>query len=121
MNNEKKEQTIKVRRDARKNRLLEHLQKMPIIQIACDRSLIARATYYRWLKDKDFAAAVDQAIADGEALINDMGEAQLISLIKEKNWSAIRYWLDKRHPKFNQTKILVDEQVEVAFNYNQKH
>ena len=35
-------------------------------------------------------------------MINEMGEAQLISLIKEKNWPAISFWLRHRNPKFKE-------------------
>ncbi|MFA5871591.1 MAG: hypothetical protein WC858_02605 [Parcubacteria group bacterium] len=45
---------------------------------------------------------MENALAEGEALINDMSESQLISLIKDKNFSAIRFWLKNRHEKFRE-------------------
>lgn len=86
-----------------KKLFLENLKKVPIIQVACEKAGISRATVYRWRdKDKKFRKTLDEALSQGEALINDMGESQLISLMKEKNFSAIRFWLNHRHDKFKE-------------------
>ena len=42
----------------------------------------------------------DDAIATSSDLINDMAESQLISAIKEKNLTAIMYWLRHHHPTY---------------------
>lgn len=84
-----------------KKLFLENLKKIPIIQAACERSTVSRASVYRWKdEDKDFASAMEKALQEGEALINDLSEGQLIGLIKDKNFSAIRFWLNHRHDKF---------------------
>jgi hypothetical protein len=84
-----------------KNLIVEELKKMPVIQIACKKVGIARATFYRWKKeDKYFAKEVDEAVLSGEEFINDMGESQLISLIKDRNFQAIQLWLKQHHPKY---------------------
>lgn len=86
-----------------KKLFLENLKKVPIIQVACEKAGISRATVYRWRdKDKKFRKILNEALSQGEALINDMGESQLISLMKEKNFSAIRFWLNHRHDKFKE-------------------
>jgi len=119
--NETQKNTINERIAADQNKVTEELKKTPIVQVACQRAGIGRATYYRWYKENpEFQKKADEAMAEGEDLFNDLGEHQLLTLMKDKHWPAIRYWLDKRHPKFNRTKIQVDEQVEVAFTYNQK-
>ncbi len=86
-----------------KNRevLLEQLRKMPIIQIACDKAGVSRATYYRWRKeDEAFAAAGDQAIHDGSLLVNDMAESQLMAAIRDRNMTAIIFWLRHHHHSY---------------------
>ena len=99
-----------MKNNKQKKIFLEHLRKVPIIQVACEKAGIARATIYRWKKqNKKFAKDMEEALAEGEALINDMGESQLISLIRDKNFSAIRFWLNHRHSKFR-------ERVEVNAN-----
>jgi len=77
------------------------LAKVPIVQVACEKTGISRNSIYRWRHDdKKFEQAMDEALAQGEALVNDMSESQLLTLIKEKNWSAISFWLRHRNPRF---------------------
>ena len=71
------------------------------MQLACERSDISRATFYRWKKDdKEFSEAIDEAIVSGASLINDMAESKLIAAIKEGNMTGIIYWLKHRHPAY---------------------
>ena len=80
---------------------LGELKKVPIVQVACERVGVSRNSVYRWKReDKDFKEDMEQALAEGEALVNDMSESQLLTLIKEKNWSAISFLLRHRNPKF---------------------
>lgn len=82
---------------------LDHLRKIPIVQVACEKSNLSRNSVYRWRKeDPAFAKEMDQALRDGEELVSDMSETQLFSLIKEKNFPAIRFWLKHRSPKFKE-------------------
>lgn len=97
------ESTIIKRQNKKKKCLLELLVKTPIVQFACDKSGVGRATYYRWRKDsKEFTKLSDQALKEGNLLINDMSEAQLLSLIKDKNITAIIFWLKHHHPAYTQ-------------------
>lgn len=84
-----------------RNKFLGELKKVPIVLVACEKSGISRNSIYRWKReDKDFSKAMDKALAEGEALINDLSESQLLTLIKEKKWSAISFWLRHRNPRF---------------------
>jgi len=97
-----------------KQLLIEQLKKAPIVQIACERSGISRASYYRLRKeDGEFKKMTDNAIIEGETLITDMSESQLISLIRDKNFPAIQLWLKSHHPKYT-------SKVEVTGNLNIK-
>lgn len=101
---------------SKKNRLqetfFEELRKVPIVLVACEKSGISRNSVYRWKReDKKFATKMDEALAEGEALVNDMSESQLLTLIKEKNWSAISFWLRHRNPRFKE-KIEITSKIE---------
>ncbi len=99
--NKNYQQTITNRQEEEKKKTLEYLEKMPIVQIACERASISRATYYRWRNDdKEFKKLADRAIREGELFINDLSESQVITLIKDKSWSAISFWLRHHHPKY---------------------
>ena len=94
-------QVIQQRQDANKNLLIDQLKKTPIVQIACEKLSIWRSTYYRWRQeDRDFKRDSSKAIEGGKLLINDMAESQLISAIKDKNLTAIIFWLKNNHKDY---------------------
>ena len=94
------------------NIFLEELKRIPIVLVACEKNGISRNSVYRWKRDdKNFSKAMDEALAEGEALVNDMSESQLLTLIKEKNWQAISFWLRHRNPRFRD-KIEVTSKIE---------
>ena len=98
-----------------KDSFLDELRKIPIVQVACEKSGVSRNSVYRWRKeDEEFSKAMDIALQEGEDLVNDMSESQLLSLIKEKSWSAISFWLRHRNPKYKDkvevtTKVSIDD------------
>ena len=84
-----------------KKRFLEILRKTPIIQLACERSGISRASLYRWKKDNPtFAQEVDEAIIEGCGMITDIAESQLLQAIKERNITAVMFWLKHHHKAY---------------------
>jgi len=102
-NNEEQPNTIELRQFKEKKVIIEQLKKVPIIQIACERANLSRPTFYRWRsEDENFAKEVKEALSEGITFINELSESQVISLIKEKNLSAIRLWLTNNHPKYAQ-------------------
>ncbi len=89
----------------KKNKLQEQffaeLTKVPIVQVACEKTGISRNSVYKWRKtDPSFLKKMDTAIAEGVALVNDMSESQLLTLIKEKNYPAISFWLRHRNDNY---------------------
>jgi len=93
--------------------LLE-LEKVPIVQVACEKTNLSRNTVYRWRKeDLGFAKKMDESLSRGVALVNDMSETQLLTLIKEKNWPAISFWLKHRNDNYkNKLEITTKEDDE---------
>ncbi len=91
---------------------IEELRRIPIIQVACEKTGISRNSIYRWRnEDEEFGKELEKALVDGEALVNDMSESQLLTLIKEKNWHAISFWLRHRNPRFKD-KVEVTAKIE---------
>ncbi len=98
----KRQDVIDARKAREQGALLEQLRKMPIIQVACEKAGVSRATYYRWRKeDEIFAKAADEALQDGVALVSDMAESQLLTGIRDGNLGAVTYWLKHRNPNYN--------------------
>ena len=103
MNNEKKQNTIKERQQHEKGLILAQLRKMPIVQIACEKTGVGRTTYARWRsEDEEFRKAADEAMHEGDEILNDMTETQLMNLIKDQkpHFGAIRLRLTRCHPKY---------------------
>lgn len=100
-----------MKNDKQKQALLEQLKRIPIVQISCEKADVSRATFYRWKKDDaEFAKAADEAILEGSFLVNDMAESQLMSAIRDKNMTAIIFWL-KNHHKNYATKVEVNASI----------
>jgi ABC-type Fe3+ transport system substrate-binding protein len=94
-----------------KELLIEQLKKTPIIQVACEKTGVGRATYYRWKKeDEEFSTKADEALSEGSSLVNDIAESQLMSAIKDKNLTAIIFWLKHHHPAYA-TKVEVNARL----------
>ncbi len=98
---ENNQTTIQKRIDKNQELLLEQLKKTPIVQVACEKVGVGRATYYRWRKENEvFAEQADISIAEGSLLVNDMAESQLMAAIRDKNLTAIIFWLKHHHPHY---------------------
>ncbi len=94
-------QTIETRQQKEKQLLIEQVKKTPIIQVACEKVGVGRATFYRWKKeDKEFALQIELALEEGSSLVNDMAESQLMAAIREQNLTAIIFWLKHHHPAY---------------------
>ena len=123
---EKNNKATKKRTAEDKKAVLEQLAKLPIVQVACQKAGICRATYYRWrIEDKQFIEDADEAIEEGVQMINDLSESQLIAAIKNQNFSAVRFWLQNRHRAYTnkvevfdqgkrETQELTDEQKKIV-------
>src|SRR3989339_708423 len=75
---------------------------MPIVHVSCKNTGISRATYYRWKKeDKEFDELAEKAREAGALLINDMAESQLVAAIRDRNMTAIIFWLKNHHHTYS--------------------
>jgi len=101
------------RQDDKKNEMVEQLKRTPIVQVACEKVSIARATYYRWIKDDtDFRIRTEAAIDEGNGLVSDMAESQMINMIRNGNLGAITFWLKHRHRSYG-TRVDLNANVRV--------
>lgn len=114
--------SITKRQSIQKIELLEKLKETPVVEVACRKIGIARATFYRWkINDEKFSKEADLALEAGSALVNDMAESQLLTAIKDQNMTAIIFWLKHHHSAYatkvevtanlkNQNEVLTPEQ-----------
>lgn len=97
-----------------KSSFFAELAKVPIVQVACEKTGLSRNSVYRWKReDKSFAQEMEKALSEGVAFVNDMSESQLLTMIKEKNYSAISFWLRHRNDNYrNKLEITTVEESE---------
>lgn len=104
------------RQRKQKELLLEQLRKTPIVQIACEKVGVSRASFYRWRRDDPvFADEAENAVYMGVNLVNDLAESQLISGIRDKNMTAIIFWLKHRHRAYG-TRVDLNANLKVERN-----
>lgn len=84
-----------------RDKLINELKNIPIVEIACEKLNISRQTYYRWKnEDPDFEKEAEKAIAQGDERINDVAESVILKKMKQEDFNATKYYLDRRHPKY---------------------
>lgn len=96
-----KKESVAAKHEAEKKAILEQLRRIPIIQVAVEKTNISRPTFYRFrTNDPEFKKAVEEAMKEGIAYLCDLGESQLVSLMKDKHWPAISFFLKAHHPAY---------------------
>ncbi len=84
-----------------KAKFLAELEEIPIPSVACKRVGISKASVYRWKSDDPkFCKAMEEAISRGRENITDLGEGKLVSLMKDGNFRAIKYWLESNEKRY---------------------
>lgn len=99
----KRQKTLAETTQKQKDALLEELAKCPIVQVACERTSIGRATYYKWrADDPEFRRVSNNAVDEGRKFVNDVAESQMIRKIKEGNMTSIIYWLKNNNSRYSE-------------------
>lgn len=104
--NAKWRESINDRQRQQQEELLEALRENHIIQRACRRMGISRSTLYRWMEeDEGFKARVEAAQKHGIETTGDFVESGLLQRIQEGDLGAIKFFLNHRHPAYQQKTI----------------
>ena len=97
----KKMSVAQTRIKKQKEDLVEQLKKNPVIQIACEKLDIGRATHYRWYADdEEYARGVDSAIAEGVTFVAEFAESQLLNAVRNGDPWAVSMVLKAMHPRY---------------------
>lgn len=107
---EKRLATLALETEKQKKALIEQLKKTPIVQTACTRADVGRATYYKWrAQDRVFARVAERAIEFSRFSINDVAESRLLQLVQSDNLTAIIFWLKHNHPQYAPSNKVIHE------------
>jgi hypothetical protein len=83
------------------SKILEELERTPIIQVVCEKFGISRQTFYRWMNEsEDNFNDVNKAMGFGVGLVNDVAESNVLTGIKNKDAAYTKYWLSHRHEAY---------------------
>lgn len=83
------------------SKILEELERTPIIQVVCEKFGISRQTFYRWMKEsEENFNDVKKALNAGVSLVNDVAESNILNAIKNKDLASTKYWLSHRHESY---------------------
>ncbi|MFA6228304.1 MAG: hypothetical protein WC668_03935 [Patescibacteria group bacterium] len=84
-----------------KKKLLAELEKNGNVTIACLKSGVNRATFYRWKQESnEFKERAEQAELSGRENNCDIAEQSLMLKIKDKDLGAIKYLLSHNSPRY---------------------
>lgn len=91
---------IKNRR-GKKAKFLKELEEYPLVELACRKVGISRATFYRWREqDYDFKVEVQQAEERSRSKVNDLAESKLLENVKNNDYRSIVYWLAHNNRRY---------------------
>lgn len=77
-----------------RKKFIASLRETPVIEAACKKHGVSRATYYRWLAlDANFKRDVNEALAEGRDRYSNIAESVVIKRIHDKDLQASKYWL----------------------------
>ncbi|MCX6732910.1 MAG: hypothetical protein NTV98_05215 [Candidatus Roizmanbacteria bacterium] len=97
-----------------KLKCIEMIEQNPVVAFVCHKCGIGRSTLYRWKQeDKEFAKKFDEAFQLGREKINDMAESGLIENIKDRDNTAIIYWLKHNNPLYKVGGLKLSEEDKV--------
>ena len=89
-------------------RIIEHLEQIPIVTVACQKEGISRQTFYRWYReDGQFQEEVDRALTIGRESINDLCESKLIEAIKAGERWGITLFLTNNKSNYMKPRLPV--------------
>ena len=63
---------------------------------------------------------MESAISDGIEYVNDMSESQLMTMIKEGKYPAVRLWLTNHHKRYTNKLHITETKVEKELTADQK-
>lgn len=100
-NIKKRLDTVAKQQQEKKLKLIEQLERIPIIENAIKKIGIGRSTYYRWQEeDQEFARLAHEARSRGIEYISDIAESKLIQKIHNGDSPMIRFWLSKNVKRY---------------------
>lgn len=95
-----------------KLKLLTELEKSGNVYLACSKTGVGRATYYRWVReDQTFRRTASTALKIGRENLCDIAEHALLLKVKDKDLGAVKYVLSHNSSRYKpkkQSKVILE-------------
>ena len=93
-------------------KMVEYLERTPVVESACSKLNISRSTYYRWMEsDLAFKKDIEQALEQGRSVVDDVAESHLISGIKDGNMGAVKFWLANNNERYKKSVQIIKQEM----------
>ena len=93
-------------------KMVEYLERTPVVESACSKLNISRSTYYRWMEsDLAFKKDIEQALEQGRSVVDDVAESHLISGIKDGNLGAVKFWLANNNERYKKSVQIIKQEM----------
>ena len=97
---------------ANMRKMVEYLERTPVVESACSKLNISRSTYYRWMEsDLAFKKDIEQALEQGRSVVDDVAESHLISGIKDGNMGAVKFWLANNNERYKKSVQIIKQEM----------
>jgi len=97
---------------SKKASFIKELEDHPLVERACRKVGVSRATYYRWRQeDSVFRMDVEIAQERGRDKLTDFAESKLLELMNNSHYPSIVYWLSRNSKRYRPQaiKLYVEE------------
>lgn len=93
-------------------KMVEYLERTPVVESACSKLGIVRSTHYRWMESEpEYKNAVERALERGRSVVDDVAESHLISGVKNGQIGAIKFWLANNNERYKRSVQIVKQEM----------
>ncbi len=93
-------------------KMIEYLERTPVVESACSKMGISRSTHYRWMEsDTEYKKGIENALDQGRSVVDDVAESHLISGVKDGNMGAVKFWLANNNERYKKSIQIIKEEM----------
>lgn len=93
-------------------KMVEYLERTPVVESACSKLGIARSTHYRWMESEpEYKNDIERALQQGRSVVDDVAESHLISGVKNGQIGAVKFWLANNNDRYKRSVQIVKQEM----------
>ena len=93
-------------------KMVEYLERTPVVESACSKLGISRSTHYRWMESEpEYKNDINRALEQGRSVVDDVAESHLISGVKDGNIGAVKFWLANNNERYKRSVQIIKQEM----------